>query len=88
MKVADLTGMSGAGKSLAADALEDMGYFCIDNMPVEFLLKFVELSTQTKSNIANIAVVTDIRSKSDLAGDFFITSNSCQVKAVSIKSSF
>ena len=38
-----LTGMSGAGKSLAAKALEDVGFFCIDNMPTALILKLLEL---------------------------------------------
>ena len=38
-----ISGMSGAGKSLTADILEDMGYYCVDNMPVALLPRFVEL---------------------------------------------
>ena len=38
-----ITGMSGAGKSVAAKALEDVGFFCIDNMPTSLILKLMEL---------------------------------------------
>lgn len=41
-----LTGMSGGGKSVAMHALEDAGYFCVDNLPVELLLDFLQLEQQ------------------------------------------
>lgn len=56
-----LTGMSGSGKSNAANTLEDMGYYCIDNMPVALIPKFVELYTQTSSKNANVAFIVDVR---------------------------
>lgn len=63
MKLIIVTGLSGAGKSRAIQCLEDIGYFCIDNMPPQLLLKFVELyrSGETKKGIA---IVCDIRSGS------------------------
>ncbi len=55
-----ITGLSGAGKSQVADVLEDIGYFCIDNMPPELIPKFSQIMIQ--SEISNkIAVVTDVR---------------------------
>ncbi len=56
-----LTGMSGAGKSKAADALEDMGFLCIDNMPVSFIPKFAEMYNQTPNKNAKVAFVIDVR---------------------------
>lgn len=56
-----LTGMSGAGKSKAADVLEDMGYLCIDNMPVAFIPKFAEMYNQTPNKNAKVAFVIDVR---------------------------
>lgn len=56
-----LTGMSGAGKSKAADTLEDLGYLCIDNMPVAFIPKFAEMYNQTPNKNAKVAFVIDVR---------------------------
>ena len=44
MKFVILTGMSGAGKSTAIKMMEDIGYYCVDNLPIALLEKFVELS--------------------------------------------
>ncbi|AZO94131.1 RNase adapter RapZ [Iocasia frigidifontis] len=56
-----ITGMSGAGKSVALDFFEDMGYFCIDNLPPAFINKFAELCLH--SELKKIAVVIDIRGR-------------------------
>ena len=55
-----ITGLSGAGKSLALKALEDIGYFCIDNMPPQLIPKFSELCGEN-SAINKVAIVVDIR---------------------------
>ena len=57
-----VTGMSGAGKSTVLKFLEDAGYFCVDNLPVPLILKFAELSLDTKSEKREIALGIDIRS--------------------------
>ncbi len=56
-----VTGLSGAGKTQAIREMEDLGYFCIDNMPPQFVEKFGELCKQTNGNVNKIAVVIDIR---------------------------
>jgi len=56
-----ITGMSGAGKSVALDFFEDMGFFCIDNLPPAFLDKFAELCRH--SELKKIAIVIDIRGR-------------------------
>lgn len=61
MEVVIVTGMSGAGKSHAVNTLEDIGYYCIDNMPPMLLTKFIELSRQNEQGIQKIAVVVDSR---------------------------
>lgn len=61
-----ITGLSGAGKSSALNVLEDSGYFCIDNLPVAFLPKFLELSGNFSPTIQGIALVMDLREKSFL----------------------
>lgn len=61
MKLLIVTGLSGAGKSLAVNALEDIGFFCIDNIPAEILPKFIEFSEQSENQIDKLAIVLDIR---------------------------
>lgn len=56
-----VTGLSGAGKSRAVDALEDIGFFCIDNMPPTLIMKFAEIWQQTNAKISKVAIVTDVR---------------------------
>ncbi len=57
-----VTGLSGAGRTEAVRALEDMGYFCIDNLPPAFILNVVELFSLEGSRVKQIAVVSDVRS--------------------------
>ncbi len=61
-----VTGLSGAGKTRAINALEDIGFFCADNIPPQLIPTFYELSQQAKSSLSHVAVVTDIR-----GGDMF-----------------
>lgn len=58
-----ITGMSGAGKTVAVQSFEDMGYFCIDNMPPSLIPKFWELIKES-GKISKIALVVDMRSRS------------------------
>ena len=62
MKTVIITGLSGAGKSIAVDALEDLGYFCVDNLPAELIMKFADLILQTRGGLEKTAFVCDIRS--------------------------
>lgn len=57
-----LSGPSGSGKSTAIKALEDLGFFCVDNMPVELLPKFMELLARS-GEIARVAAVVDVRER-------------------------
>jgi UPF0042 nucleotide-binding protein len=61
-----ITGLSGAGKSQAVHSFEDLGYFCIDNLPPMLIPKFAEVAAQSDGKINRIALVSDIR-----GGDFF-----------------
>jgi len=61
MKLLIVTGMSGSGKSQAANALEDMGYYCVDNIPPSIIPSFVELSNHGVSELEKLAIVTDVR---------------------------
>lgn len=58
-----ITGMSGAGKSLAVRSLEDLGFFCVDNLPPVLIPKFAELIEQSKGKIAKVALVIDLRGR-------------------------
>lgn len=56
-----VTGLSGAGKSLASNAFEDMGYFCVDNLPAPLLTRLAELVAQASNNIQKVCLVIDMR---------------------------
>lgn len=58
-----ITGMSGAGKTVAIQSFEDMGYFCIDNMPPNLIPKFLELIKES-GKVTKMALVVDLRSRS------------------------
>lgn len=57
-----VTGLSGAGKSMAVNALEDIGFFCIDNLPPQLIMKFADLVYHSSEKMKNTALVCDIRS--------------------------
>jgi RNase adapter protein RapZ len=61
LRIAVITGLSGAGKSTAVRALEDEGFFCIDNLPVPFLQTLVELLARSGGDINRVALVVDAR---------------------------
>ena len=61
MELLIVTGMSGAGKSQAANALEDMGYYCVDNIPPAIIPSFVNLSEISGEKLSKLAIVTDAR---------------------------
>ncbi|HEX8908677.1 MAG TPA: RNase adapter RapZ [Anaeromyxobacteraceae bacterium] len=60
-RVVILTGVSGSGKSTALRALEDAGFYCVDNLPIVFLEKLLELSGHTAGEVTRIALVVDAR---------------------------
>lgn len=66
MEVVIITGMSGAGRSRAADWFEDQGYYCVDNMPPALTNSFLEMASAVENNIEKVALVTDLR-----GGSFF-----------------
>lgn len=67
-KLVIVTGLSGAGKTQAMRCLEDLGFFCVDNLPPTLIPKFAELCAQAASKINKIALAVDIR-----GGEFFNT---------------
>ncbi len=66
MELVIITGMSGAGKSRVVDTMEDIGYYCVDNMPTKLISKFTQLADQSNGAIYKMALVVDSR-----AGDMF-----------------
>ena len=65
-----ITGLSGGGKSQAADIIEDLDYYCVDNMPVALIPKFAELCAATKGRYEKVALVTDVREKNGIKDVF------------------
>ena len=71
-----LTGMSGAGKTAATRYLEDMGAFCVDNLPPMMILKFMEACQSTAMHCPLVAFAVDVRS-----GEFFDAKAVCKLIA-------
>lgn len=67
MNLLIVTGMSGSGKSAVMDVMEDIGYYCIDNIPPSLITKFVDVCRHSKESINKVAVAVDMRS-----GDMFL----------------
>ena len=65
MKFVIVTGMSGAGKSTSLKMLEDLGYYCVDNLPVMLISKFAELAFAPNSELSKVAVGIDVRTGLD-----------------------
>lgn len=84
MQFVIITGMSGSGKSSAVNVLEDIGYYCVDNMPPELIPKFANICSQSDGKIDKVAFVVDIR-----CGDLFLmlqdTVKQLQGEGVSLK---
>lgn len=72
MEVIIVTGLSGAGKSQAVNCMEDLGYYCIDNMPPRLIGEFLSLAANGSADIDKAAFVVDIRQ-----GDFFEDLRDC-----------
>jgi len=68
MRIVIITGLSGSGKSTAVRALEDEGFFCLDNLPVSLVATFVELVEHSREDIRDVALVMDIRSRDFIKG--------------------
>lgn len=67
MRLVIVTGMSGAGKTNALKMLEDMGFYCVDNLPIPLVEKFAELTLSNQGGIRNAALGIDIRSGDELS---------------------
>lgn len=67
LRIVIITGLSGSGKSTAIAAFEDSGFYCVDNMPVALLPKFLELPIQSDSEMQGLAFVMDLRERGFLS---------------------
>lgn len=81
MELIVVTGVSGAGKSRTVAALEDIGFFCVDNIPPRLIENFAEIAMANEKSLSKVAVVVDVRSK-----DMFLSLNDSlkQLKAKNI----
>ena len=70
MEFVIISGLSGAGKSRAASVMEDLGYFCVDNLPVPLIPKFAELGMGGNGEYDRVVLVTDIRGGTNFEGLF------------------
>lgn len=70
MEFVIISGMSGAGKSKAASFMEDMGFFCVDNLPAPLITKFAELGMAGSGEYDRVVLVTDVRSGANFDGLF------------------
>lgn len=84
MELLIVTGMSGAGKSVAANALEDSGFYCIDNIPPALIRPVAELSLRGQSDLGKVAIVTDIRG-GKMFGELIPTINSLRQSGCPLK---
>ncbi len=66
LEIVFITGMSGSGKSVALRALEDAGFYCVDNLPPELVLAFIDLQLQESATASRIAIAVDVRSAQSL----------------------
>lgn len=67
LRIIIVTGLSGSGKSIAINALEDSGYYCVDNMPIMLLPKFLELRSGNASEVQKLAFGMDLREREFIA---------------------
>lgn len=81
MKFFIITGLSGAGKSSAVKAMEDIGYYCVDNMPPALIPMFADICKQSSGKIENVALVSDLRG-GDLFNQLFESLNELRDKGV------
>ena len=84
MHIVIISGMSGAGKSLAIDAFEDMGYYCIDNLPTPLIKDFITLIKGDKNRLDKVALVIDIRG-GDFLDDFVTYANALNKRGIDHK---
>jgi len=86
LEIVLITGMSGSGKSVALHALEDSGYYCVDNLPPRLLLSFVELEIENKAK--RLAIAMDVRSGHNTLPEVPAFLDALSARGISIKPIF
>lgn len=85
MHLVIVTGLSGSGKSCAMNILEDIGFYCIDNMPPQLITKFADICTHSEgSKLERVAIAVDIRS-GDMFGELSSVCQNMKQKGIDIK---
>ncbi|GHU61104.1 nucleotide-binding protein [Clostridia bacterium] len=84
MRVVIISGLSGAGKSLAIDVFEDLGYYCIDNLPPPLIKDFIQLIKGDKHKLEKVALVIDIRGN-DFLDDFVMYLDAIKKRGIDIR---
>ena len=84
MELLIVTGMSGAGKSQAANVLEDMGYYCVDNVPPAIIPSFIDLAAKGEDTLQKIAIVTDSRAGNKFS-EISVVLDDLRIKNISYK---
>jgi len=91
LRIVIITGLSGSGKSTASRAMEDMDFFCVDNLPIALLPKFLDLSSASMGEYSKIALVMDLREKDFLRtyGEVFsrLTAEGYQIEILFLEAS-
>lgn len=75
MQVVIVTGMSGSGKSSVMDVMEDIGFYCIDNLPPQLMSRFIEICRESENRLEKIAIAADLRS-----GEMFADAYKCMCR--------
>ena len=65
MKLVIVTGMSGAGKGTAVKIMEDMGYYCVDNLPIPLVEQFVDFTLKSEDELEKVAVSIDTKRREE-----------------------
>lgn len=79
MNIKIISGLSGSGKSTAIKKFEDLGYYCIDNLPLPLLNNFLDLCYHSKNIIRDVAIVIDVRSRDFFENDIHVLTDLIQV---------
>lgn len=85
MKVVIVTGMSGSGKSCVMDVMEDIGYYCIDNLPPQLMSRFIEICRESENRLERIAIAADLRSGDMFADAFRCMRGLCEQEDLDVK---
>ncbi|MBQ7013057.1 MAG: RNase adapter RapZ, partial [Oscillospiraceae bacterium] len=87
MQLVMITGMSGSGKSMIMQVMEDIGFYCIDNLPPQLIPKFVDICEHSEGSLNKVAIAVDIRS-GDMFADIYRSWRQMKEENVDVKMIF